>query len=221
MKHARQDYNRIQDPLNLIPRDEPVFLLRGQDVNTVETLANYCRIAEKNGANRELLTSVQEHITAIMRWQHDTNATERRLKIPDLKSEIESAKIMGIYEASGQMDLINELEDLRVENEELKKANSHLTERLDTLKDHEKRNRIFGSEDPVTETKQQGNTIEYEVLPGDNLTKIAKKYGVEWTEIYELNKDQIANPHFIMAGWKLKIPVKQIPEQDTPGYSVS
>jgi hypothetical protein len=31
MKHARKDYNRIQDPANLIPADEPVFLLRAQD----------------------------------------------------------------------------------------------------------------------------------------------------------------------------------------------
>jgi len=31
MKHARQDYNRIQDSEGLIPEDEPVFLLRGQD----------------------------------------------------------------------------------------------------------------------------------------------------------------------------------------------
>lgn len=31
MKHAREDYNRIQDPAGLIPEDEPVFLLRGQD----------------------------------------------------------------------------------------------------------------------------------------------------------------------------------------------
>ena len=31
MLHARPDYNRIQDPAGLIPEDEPVFLLRGQD----------------------------------------------------------------------------------------------------------------------------------------------------------------------------------------------
>jgi len=31
MKHARADYDRIQDPAGLIPEDEPVFLLRGQD----------------------------------------------------------------------------------------------------------------------------------------------------------------------------------------------
>lgn len=31
MKHARPDYDRIQDPAGIIPEDEPVFLLRGQD----------------------------------------------------------------------------------------------------------------------------------------------------------------------------------------------
>lgn len=30
MLHAREDYNRFQDPEGLIPDDEPVFLLRGQ-----------------------------------------------------------------------------------------------------------------------------------------------------------------------------------------------
>ena len=33
MLHARKDYTeRIQDSANLIPEDEPVFLIRGQDV---------------------------------------------------------------------------------------------------------------------------------------------------------------------------------------------
>ena len=33
MRHAREDYNnRIVDLENKIPKDEPVFLLRGQDV---------------------------------------------------------------------------------------------------------------------------------------------------------------------------------------------
>lgn len=31
MIHARDDYNRIQDPAGKIPADEPVFLLRAQD----------------------------------------------------------------------------------------------------------------------------------------------------------------------------------------------
>jgi nucleoid-associated protein YgaU len=49
---------------------------------------------------------------------------------------------------------------------------------------------------------------EYVVVKGDNLTKIGKKYGVSWKEIYEVNKDIIKDPDLIQPGWKLKIPQK-------------
>ena len=49
---------------------------------------------------------------------------------------------------------------------------------------------------------------EYEVQKGDNLSKIASKYGVSWKQIYESNKDIIKNPDLIQPGWKLKIPSK-------------
>lgn len=47
---------------------------------------------------------------------------------------------------------------------------------------------------------------EYTVKPGDSLSKIGARYGVQWKEIYEANKDQIKNPDLIQPGWKLKIP---------------
>ena len=49
---------------------------------------------------------------------------------------------------------------------------------------------------------------EYEVVKGDNLTKIGKRYGLSWKEIYEANKNIIADPDLIQPGWKLKIPHK-------------
>lgn len=49
---------------------------------------------------------------------------------------------------------------------------------------------------------------EYEVVSGDNLSKIGKKYGVTWQEIYEANRDRIKNPDLIQPGWRLKIPQK-------------
>ena len=53
-----------------------------------------------------------------------------------------------------------------------------------------------------------GGGEEYEVKPGDNLSKIGAQYGVTWKEIYEANKDTIKNPDLIQPGWKLKIPSK-------------
>ena len=41
MKHARADYNRIQDPEHIIPTDEPVFLLRAQDKFAVAAVRHY------------------------------------------------------------------------------------------------------------------------------------------------------------------------------------
>ncbi|MEE8598553.1 MAG: hypothetical protein V3S69_03430 [Dehalococcoidales bacterium] len=43
MKHAREDYNRFQDPLNKIPEDEPVMLFRAQDKYAVAALSGYVK----------------------------------------------------------------------------------------------------------------------------------------------------------------------------------
>ena len=47
---------------------------------------------------------------------------------------------------------------------------------------------------------------EYEVVKGDSLSKIGKKLGVKWKDIYEANKERIKDPNHIEPGWKLKIP---------------
>jgi nucleoid-associated protein YgaU len=53
-----------------------------------------------------------------------------------------------------------------------------------------------------------GAPTEYEVVKGDSLSKIGKKFGIPWKEIYEANKNIISNPDLIQPGWKLKIPQK-------------
>jgi nucleoid-associated protein YgaU len=50
------------------------------------------------------------------------------------------------------------------------------------------------------------NGIEYTVVGGDTLSKIAAKHGTTWQKIHESNKDIIKNPDVIQVGWKLKIP---------------
>ncbi len=51
-----------------------------------------------------------------------------------------------------------------------------------------------------------GAEQEYEVVSGDSLSKIGQRYGVDWKEIYEANRDKIKDPDLIQPGWKLKIP---------------
>lgn len=47
----------------------------------------------------------------------------------------------------------------------------------------------------------------YTVKSGDSLSKIGKRHGVNWQDIYELNKDLIGgNPDLIQPGQELKLP---------------
>lgn len=50
-----------------------------------------------------------------------------------------------------------------------------------------------------------GNYTYYVVQPGDNLFRIGLKYGMSWVYIAEANG--IVNPHYIVTGQVLKIPV--------------
>ena len=50
MKFTRDDYNkRIVDKAGKIPDDEPVFLLRAQDVYSPSTLRYYAKLLEDDG----------------------------------------------------------------------------------------------------------------------------------------------------------------------------
>lgn len=69
MKHARDDYNRIQDPSGKIPKDEPVFLLRGQDISAPETLRNWAIANIRNGGDQELSRLANEHALKMEEWQ--------------------------------------------------------------------------------------------------------------------------------------------------------
>jgi nucleoid-associated protein YgaU len=51
----------------------------------------------------------------------------------------------------------------------------------------------------------------YTVVPGDNLSKIAKHFyghSNDWHRIFDANRDQLSNPDLIKPGQVLKIPPK-------------
>ncbi len=83
MKHARDDYDRIQDPAGLIPEDEPVFLIRGQDRAGPATLRAWVELARAHGAADDILDLVVRHATAMESWQRN-----RAVKVPDLPDKL-------------------------------------------------------------------------------------------------------------------------------------
>jgi len=74
MKHAREDYNRIQDPENKIPEDEPVFLLRGQDRFAAGIVREYGNLVKP--WNKELSDKALAHADLMDKWKNK--------KLPDL-----------------------------------------------------------------------------------------------------------------------------------------
>lgn len=79
MKHARADYDRIQDPAGKIPADEPVFLLRGQDRCAPAIVDCWAILAEAMGASREIVDAAKSQARQMRSWQAHCAA-----KTPDL-----------------------------------------------------------------------------------------------------------------------------------------
>lgn len=76
MKHARADYDRIQDPAGLIPADEPVFLLRAQDELACKAVAYYASLCEQAQAP-EVAAKARAHSDLMAAWP--------KKKVPDLQ----------------------------------------------------------------------------------------------------------------------------------------
>jgi len=79
MLHARKDYKRIQDPSNGIGKDEPVFLLRAQDLLAPRIVEEWAKLAESNLVDKEMVKLARKHAKKMREWQKKNGA-----KLPDL-----------------------------------------------------------------------------------------------------------------------------------------
>ena len=69
MLHGRADYERIQDPLNQIPMNEPVFLLRAQDRTAVEVIECWIKANEVlEDADQQLIEGMKTHLQRVKDW---------------------------------------------------------------------------------------------------------------------------------------------------------
>lgn len=95
MKHARKDYERIQDPASLIPEEEPVFLLRGQDKVAPGVVRFWADMALAMGASAEIVNAARRQADEMAFWQQGKNA-----QVPDLPAP---NHIAGMLEQTGLM----------------------------------------------------------------------------------------------------------------------
>lgn len=93
MKHNRKDYDRIQDPEGLIPKDEPVFLLRGKDAYTPATVRYWAnKILEPYVGTvvpdhiQEMHDSTMRFATEIEEWQNANGSKEPDVPDNSLRS---------------------------------------------------------------------------------------------------------------------------------------
>jgi hypothetical protein len=76
MKFTRDDYNqRIIDKAGKIPENEPVFLLRAQDVHAPSTLRHYAKLLEESG-NIEMAEELRKHASQMVVWQKSVRVHE-------------------------------------------------------------------------------------------------------------------------------------------------
>jgi len=84
MIHARQDYNeRIQDSKNIIPEDEPVFLLRGQDALAPTLLLDWASRLRSLGGDPNMADLARIQARKMLAWQ-----AKHGLKIPDIPKDL-------------------------------------------------------------------------------------------------------------------------------------
>ena len=82
------DYGNAPDALpittngttRLIPRDEPVFLIRGQDAVGAAAVRAWADLAEANGAEAAILSIAREHADKMDAWP--------KKKTPDIRAAI-------------------------------------------------------------------------------------------------------------------------------------
>lgn len=68
MKHAREDYNRIQDLEGKIPEDEPVFLIRGQDEVGATIVFIWALLNQLVGGDRRLTELAMFQSDRMVKW---------------------------------------------------------------------------------------------------------------------------------------------------------
>ena len=78
MKHGNKKFNSIQDSKkeSHIPKDEPVFLIRGQDKIGPKVLRSYADLHEMMGGHPGITSGVRAQAYRMEEWQAKTGKSK-------------------------------------------------------------------------------------------------------------------------------------------------
>ena len=83
MLHARKDYNEsVQDSTGRIPEEEPVFLLRGQDILAPGFVRAYAELYLAGGGDERVYFGLIAHADKMDNWQDEV-----KKKFPTISPE--------------------------------------------------------------------------------------------------------------------------------------
>jgi hypothetical protein len=77
--HDLSKYPEIKELLE-IPEDEPIFIIRAQDMTSTEALATYSRTARMVGADEHFLRGMADIMMDFADWRI---ANQDKIKVPD------------------------------------------------------------------------------------------------------------------------------------------
>ncbi len=128
MLHKRKDYNeRIQDKANIIPDDEPVFLIRGQDVIAPDTLRFYARSIEDLHVSPQEVFAIRQLADEMEKWpvtKVPSTPIDQLLITPEEPTFPEQPKPIEVLDS----DILNQ--ELVDDNQRLEKENQILKENV-------------------------------------------------------------------------------------------
>jgi nucleoid-associated protein YgaU len=151
-----------------------------------------------------------EYISAIFYYKRYLELrpdSEKAGFIQEQITKVQDTLVNAILTRSGAMQAIEEVQQLRVENADLKRQLAvHSTSTAEPVPQKSVTQTVPKSSKPAAAAASDNQV--YTVVAGDNLTKIAKKfYGDgEYEPIYEANRDRMKTPGDLRVGQTLVIP---------------
>lgn len=99
MKHARSDYDQIQDPSGKIPAEEPVFLLRASDMLAPNVVMHWALQAKANGCDPEIVAAAENQARAMLEWQQSHGRKRPDMPKGAKKNRSQAVPVDGKYTA--------------------------------------------------------------------------------------------------------------------------